>query len=130
MNAREFEEGVTFREFRMIAARESWTVESILDAVGRGTFGGPASAYFYEPPNAYLGRVLRKGHAADDDHVIPYRCLITLYVQATRLAKATARPLRRCACGCGSPVFARRLYAAASCRIRARQRSEKVTEST
>jgi hypothetical protein len=116
---REFREGVSFRDFRVIAAREGWTVDSILDHVGRGTFGGPAASPFYEPPTAYLARVLRKGHAVDDDHVIPYRCLIALYVEATRLPKARPIPLRRCACGCGSPVFGRR-YAAESCRTRGR----------
>jgi hypothetical protein len=123
LSTREFREGVAFRDFRIIAAREGWTVESILERVGRGMFGAPASSPFYEPPNAYLARVLRKGHAIDDDYVIPYGCLITLYVEATRFAKAIGEPLRRCPCGCGSPVFGHRRYAASGCRRRAQRRN-------
>lgn len=121
---REFREGVSYRDFRLIAAREGWTVESMLERVGRGTFGGPASSPFYESPAAYLTRVLRRSHAIDDDRIIPYRCLIALYVEATRLPKAHPVTLRRCACGCGSPVFGGRKYAASGCRKRAQRQRE------
>jgi|SRR5215813_3505910 len=117
---REFGEGVSFRDFRLMADRESWTVESILERVGPNAFGGPASSRWYESPRDYLVRVLRRGHTVDEDVVTPYRCLITLYVEATRLPKAHPVPLRRCGCGCGSPVFGGRKYAAESCRARGR----------
>jgi hypothetical protein len=82
----------------------------------------PAESAYYEAPKAYLHRVLRRGHAVEDEHVIPYRGLIALYVEVT-----TPRPVgddvRRCACGCGSPVRGRHRYATGACRVRAlRQR--------
>ena len=123
---REFVDGVTYREFRAMAARDGWTVERILEHVGPNAFGGPSASLAYEPPAVYLRRVLRRGHTIDDDVVIPYRCLIQLYVEETRLERAIPTGARRCSCGCGSPVFGRRNYAATSCRVRMARR--KVTD--
>jgi hypothetical protein len=101
---REFVDGVTFREFRAVAEREGWTVADILDRIGPSAFGGPSTSWFYESPTAYLTRVLRRGHTVDNDTVIPYRCLLQLYVEATRYSRAIPQAIRRCACGCGSAV--------------------------
>jgi len=116
---REFREGVTFREFRTAATRHGWTVESILDRVGPNAFGGPVTSRYYESPRTYVTRVLRRGHTVDDAYVIPYRCLIGLYVEATRLPRAIRDATRRCACRCGSPVYGRQQFASSACRARA-----------
>jgi hypothetical protein len=122
---REWSEGVTFREFRQLAQRCGWTPESVaaaLAARGANGWGGPRESPHYERSGTYLHRVLRRGHAADDDQVIPYRCVIALYVEAT--APPLLPPdVRRCRCSCGSPVYGTHAYATPGCRVRAwRQR--------
>src|SRR5262245_22387418 len=118
---REFTAGVTFRAFRQVAARRGWTVDGLLVllAARHETFGGPRESAFYEPPKAYLHRVLRRGHAGDDDHVVPYRCLIRLYVEAVTHDGRLSPGERPCVCGCGEGVRGRRQYATAACRKRA-----------
>jgi hypothetical protein len=83
---REWTEGVTFKAFRWLAMRCGWTLDTVaalLVARGANGWGGPREGPYYEAPKAYLHRVLRRGHAIDDDVVIPYRGLISLYVEAT-----------------------------------------------
>jgi hypothetical protein len=122
---REWTDGVTFREFRRLAITRGWTVEQLTERIGAGTFGAPRSSPYYEAPSAYLHRVLRRGHTIDDDLVIPYQSLIEVYIDETTAPSDGLDAGRRCACGCGSPVFGRRSYAAISCRMRAyRQRGE------
>jgi hypothetical protein len=121
----EWREGVTFRQFRWLAVRYGWTAEQLVERVGAGAFGGPRSSPYYETPAVYLARVLRKGHAIDDETVIPYSCLIRLYVNETTPRAVGRDGIRRCRCGCGTPVFGRQRYAAVSCRMRAyRERGE------
>jgi hypothetical protein len=115
---REFLDGVSFREFRAMASAYTWSVDRILEHIGPHAFGGPSTSPYYESPTAYLTRVLRPAHAVDDDLVIPYRCLIQLYVEQTRLPRATRSDSRRCRCGCGSPVWGTYHFAADSCRRR------------
>jgi hypothetical protein len=117
---REWIEGVTFKAFRWLALRVGWTpdtVAALLVAHGANGWGGPREGPYYEAPKAYLHRVLRRGHTIDDDQVIPYHGLIALYVEATTPA-AVGEEGRRCACGCGSPVFPRHRYASRTCRQR------------
>jgi len=121
---REWSEGVTFREFRQLAQRCGWTPESVaaaLAARGANGWGGPRESPHYERAGTYLHRVLRRGHAVDDDQVIPYRCLIALYVEATAPPRLPP-DVRRCGCGCGSPVYGTHAYAAPACRNRAWRR--------
>src|SRR5262245_41329667 len=91
---REWRDGVTFHAFRRLAEQCGWTAESLAERFA-GAFGGPRSDRFYETPAAYLRRVLRRGHARDDDTVIPYRCLIQLYVDATSPPQHQADQTRR-----------------------------------
>jgi hypothetical protein len=122
---RECVDGVTFGEFRRLATTRGWTVEQLVARIGAGTFGAPRSSPYYEAPSAYLQRVLRRGHMIDDDVVIPYRCLIALYVDEMNAPTNGLDAGQRCACGCGRPLFGRQSYAATSCRMRAyRQRGE------
>jgi hypothetical protein len=116
---REDTRGVTFGEFRALASVRGWTAEAVtalLAARGATGFGGPRSSPYYETPKAYLYRVLRRGHARDDAAVIPYGCLIQLYLEHVTPAPALLDAVRRCACGCGSAVFGRRRWAADACR--------------
>jgi hypothetical protein len=104
---REFIEGVTFAEFRALAARRGWTAEELAERF-KGKCGGPAESDFYERPLTYFQRVL--GHdSRTDEIVIPYRSVVEVYVNTTRLEPADPGKLvvrRRCACGCGSAAWA------------------------
>jgi hypothetical protein len=129
----EWTEGVTFKAFRGLAAQRGWTpdaVASLLAARGANGWGGPRESAYSEMPKAYLHRVLRRGHAVDDESVIPYRCLIALYVEMTA-ARAGGDDVCRCVCGCGSPVTGRHRYATGTCRVRAhrQRRVSAVTDS-
>ena len=98
----EWTEGVTFKAFRWLAAQRGWTpdmIASLLATRGANGWGGPRESAYYEAPKAYLHRVLRRGHAIDDEQVIPYCGLIALYVEATT-PRAVGDEFRRCACGC------------------------------
>jgi hypothetical protein len=118
---REFIEGVTFAEFRGLAARIGWTTEELAERF-KGKFGGPAEGDFYERPLIYLQRVLAHD-STTEGIVIPYRCLIDAYVNATRLTPADPASVvkRRCACGCGSAAWGRNRYAARPCQERGLQ---------
>jgi hypothetical protein len=123
--ARALLEGVTFGAFRQLVARRGWTAASVaaLLAARQATFGGPRSSPFYESPTAYLHRLLRRGHASDDARVIPYRCLLTLYVESIDREDVRRLGEISCRCGCGRALVGRRLYATGACRMRAlRQR--------
>lgn len=124
---REFTEGVTFRAFRQLAARRGWTVDAVLALLvrrGADRFGGPRSSPFYESPRHYVARILDRWHAHEtDDVVIPYRCLIALYVEARVQDGPRAPGDAICACGCGRAITGRYRYASGACRVRAlRQR--------
>src|SRR5262245_20481741 len=120
----EWSDGVTFKQFRWLAARCGWTpdtVASLLATRGANGWSGPRDSAYYEAPKAYLHRVLRRGHAIDDEHVIPYRCLIQLYVETTT-PRGVGEDGPRCACGCGRSVFPRHRYATRTCRQRVYRR--------
>src|SRR5262245_50976052 len=112
MRIREFVEGVTFGEFRQLAARRDWTAEELAERL-KGQFGGPVESDFYERPLTYFQRVLAHD-STTEDIMIPYRCLIEAYVNATRFTPADPASngvSRRCACGCGSAVWGKNRYA-------------------
>ncbi len=119
MPIREFVEGVTFREFRELAARVGWTAPK-LAAELKGKFGGPVQSDFYERPLTYFDRVLSPDRHTEET-VIPYRCVVELYMGTTRLNPAHRTNqivTRRCACGCGSATWGSRRYAARTCQRR------------
>jgi len=92
--SREFSEGVAFREFATLAKLKGWTAEALARE-----FPGINSP---EPSVAYFTRVL---HCRPDSGiVIPSRRMIEKYLREARIL-ITARKLRSCKCGCGSPLF-------------------------
>src|SRR5262249_48087144 len=124
---REFSDGVTFRAFRVLAARRGGSAEGVLALLARhgaDDFGAPRSSPYYESPRRYLARVLDGRAARDTDAlVIPYRGLIALYVEARVHEGPRACGDAGCGCGCGRAVTGRRRYASGPCRMRAlRQR--------
>jgi hypothetical protein len=100
---------ITFNQFRILAKRHGWTVDSLADHV-RGAI---------EEPKQTMERILKTGPA---DTVIPYTCLIQLYEKATAIPEA--RPGEQsCACGCGGRVRGKQRFATSACQRRAhRQR--------
>jgi len=118
MRIRELIEGVTFREFRELAIREGWTTQKLTDEL-KGKFGGPVHSDFYERPLRYFEQVLSPDRRKEEI-VIPYLCIIELYIAVTRLEPTDRTKIvtRRCACGCGSAVWRGRRYAARTCQQR------------
>ena len=91
---REFQEGITFRQFAEISRLMGWTVEELATE-----FKGIAEK---EPAASLFARVLR----GDPDWcvVIPFRPVILKYLRAVQHLIADGK-IRTCACGCRSPVL-------------------------
>jgi hypothetical protein len=98
---------VTFGQFRILAKRQGWSVDS-LAAFVKGEL---------DEPKRTLERILKTGPA---DTVIPYTFLIELYQKA--IAKpAEGKPTAKgyYADGCGQRVMGRQKFASDACRKRA-----------
>jgi hypothetical protein len=92
---------ITFAQFRHIAKRQGWTVDS-LAAIVKGEL---------DEPKRTIERILKTGPA---ETVIPYICLIQLYEKATVIAQALPGE-RRCACGCGGKLRGKQRFATSAC---------------
>jgi hypothetical protein len=73
-----------------------------------------------DEPKRTIERILKTGRA---DTVIPYTCLIELYLKATA-KPAEGKPTGKgyCADGCGQRVLGRQRFASDACRKRAARR--------
>jgi hypothetical protein len=110
MPVRELIEGVTQAEFRALANLLGWTADDLAQRF-KGRFVGVT---------AYFEHLLRADRRTDDT-VIPFRCVIELYITMTRRPLANVTEpivIRRCACGCGSAAWAGRRYVAPTCQQR------------
>jgi hypothetical protein len=96
---------VTFGQFRLLAKRQNWTVDSLVAFV-KGQL---------EEPKRTIERILKIGPV---DTVIPYTCLIELY-QKTLLKPEPIHQPGYCKCGCGQRVIGRQKFATDACRKRA-----------
>jgi hypothetical protein len=101
---------VTFSQFRILAKRHGWTVNS-LAAFVKGEL---------DDPKRTIKRILKTGPT---DTVILYTCLIELYLKATA-KPAEGKPPGKgfCADGCGQRVIGRQRFASDACRKRAARR--------
>jgi hypothetical protein len=101
---------ITFGQFRLLAKRQNWTVESLAAFV---------KAELDEPKRT-LERILKTGPV---ETVIPYTCLIEVYLGATA-KPAEGKPTGKgfCADGCGQRMIGRQKFASDACRKRAARR--------
>jgi hypothetical protein len=98
---------ITFKQFRDVAKRLGWTIDSLADQV-RGEI---------DEPRRTIERILKTGPS---ETVIPYTCLIELYQNAAA-TPANWKPTGKgyCADGCGQRVMGRQKFASDACRKRA-----------
>lgn len=101
---------VTFKDFRSIAERRGYTVESLVDLF-RGKI---------EEPREFFNRVMTgKGGKADvGDTVIPFKSVLAQF----REWHSFEGHRRFCACECGNPVFGAKKWATPACRKRAQRK--------
>jgi hypothetical protein len=108
---------ITFGRFRHVAKQMGWTVEWLLEQV-KGEI---------DKPTDMLKRLMH-GALVDGKHqllaevVLPYSCLIQLYLRATQPVPALAGE-KACACGCGALVRGKKRWARSGCRKRVQRRA-------
>ena len=101
---------ITFNQFQALAKRRGWTVD-FLAAFVKGEL---------DEPKRTIERILKTGPA---ETVIPYTCLIELYLKATaKLAEGTPTGRGYCVDGCGQRVMGRKKFASDAYRKRAARR--------
>jgi hypothetical protein len=101
---------ITFGQFRALAKRRGWTVDSLASWV-KGEL---------DEPKRTLERLLKTGPA---ETVIPYPCLTERYLKATATpAEGTTTGQGVCADGCGQQVLGRQKFARDACHNRAARR--------
>jgi hypothetical protein len=99
---------ITFNQFRHVAKRQGWTIDSLAAFVKDEL----------DEPKRTIERILKTGPA---DTVIPYACLIELYLKTLIKPEPIHRP-GHCECGCGQRVIGRQKFASDACRKRAARR--------
>jgi hypothetical protein len=104
---------VTFKDFAALAKKRGHTAESLADRF-RGKI---------ENASEFFERVMTcRSHGEDRSGVVvPYRSVIEFYLEELHYFGDSHEKHRRCACGCGAPVFDRKKWASPSCR----QKTEK-----
>ena len=110
---------VTFKDFAAIAKKRGHSPESLAELF-RGKI---------EEPREVFERVMACRYKGEDRSgvVIPYRSVIEFYQAELHYFQDSNTKQRRCACGCGLPVFDRQKWATPGCRQREARR--KVTDT-
>jgi hypothetical protein len=101
---------VTFKDFAAIAKKRGHSPESLAE-IFRGKI---------EEPREFFERVMGCRYKGEDRSgvFIPYRSVIGFYRQELHCFADSNTKQRRCACGCGLPVFDRQKWATPGCRQR------------
>ena len=109
---------VTFKDFAMVARRRGHTCESLAERFRRKI----------ENASEFFDRAMACRYKGEDrsDVVIPYRSVIEFYRAELHYFGDSHEEHRRCACGCGYPVFDWKKWASPGCRQRVARR--KVTD--
>jgi hypothetical protein len=99
---------ITFKDFATVAKKRGHTAESLEDRF-RGKI---------ENPSEFFERVMTCRYHGEDRSsvVIPYGSVIEFYSQELHYFGDSHEKHRRCACGCGAPVFDRKKWALPGCR--------------
>jgi hypothetical protein len=110
-------EQVTFKDFAAVAKKRGHTAESLANRF-RGKIEN--SSEFFE-------RVMTCKYKGEDRSwvVIPYRSVIEFYNEELHYFGDSHAKHRRCACGCGAPVFDRKKWASSACKKRIQRNSER-----
>jgi hypothetical protein len=108
---------VTFKEFAAVAKKRGLTVESLGDRF-RGKI---------ENPSEFFERVMSCKYKHEDRSyvVIPYRSVIEFYLEELHYFGDSHAQHRRCACGCGAPVFDHKKWASPACKKRIQRNGER-----
>jgi len=107
---------VTFKDFAMLAMKRGHTSASLAEL-----FRGKV-----EDPRELFERVMSCRYKGEDrsEVVIPYRSVIEFYRQELHYFQDSHDDHRRCACGCGAPVFDRKKWATPACKKRMQRNPE------
>jgi hypothetical protein len=111
---RELLEGVRFEDFAQLAKKKGWSVDDLAEEF-RGKFGGKPGERSYEQPRSFFERIF--AGKPSPDSVIVYHSVIEKYLKAVQYSALDGH-VRRCECGCGSPVWGRKRTATDACRQR------------
>jgi len=104
---------VTFKDFSDLARRRRWTPQSLAEKFRRRI----------EAPMEFLSRCLSGRYPAV---VIPYRCIVDFCRREIAIEQQRSGNGKKCACGCGLPVFDRKKWALPGCKKRTARK--KVTD--
>ena len=109
---------ITFKEFSTLAKKRGHNAESLAEL-----FRGKV-----EEPREFFERVMSCKYRGEDrsDVVIPYRSVIAFYQAELHYFADINAKHRRCACGCGQPVFDWAKWATPGCKKKM-QRGESLT---
>ena len=101
---------ITFKEFAALARKRGHTAESLANRFKRE----------FESPAEFFERAMSCKYRNGDrsEVVIPYRSVIEFYSQELHYFGDSNAKYRRCACGCGVPVFDRKKWASPACKKR------------
>jgi len=107
---------LTFKDFANLAKRRGHGSESLAERF-RGKIEGASE--FFE-------RVMTCRYKAEERSgvVIPYRSAIEFYRTELHYFGDSHEEHRRCACGCGAPVFDRKKWALPACKKRMQRNPE------
>jgi hypothetical protein len=110
MKARRRREPMTFKDFATLARNRGHSAESLAELF-RGKI---------EEPREFFARVMACRWKGEDrsDVVIPYGSVIVFYQAELHYFSDSNAKHKKCACGCGLPVFDRKKWATPGCRQR------------
>ena len=108
---------ITFKDFATLARNRGHTAESVAERF-RGKI---------EEPREFFERVMTCKYKHEDRSyvVIPYRSVIEFYLEELHYFGDSHAQHRRCACGCGAPVFDRKKWASPACKKRIQRNGER-----
>jgi hypothetical protein len=108
---------VTFKDFAAVARKRGHTAESLADRF-RGKI---------ENASEFFERVMTYRYHREDRSgvVVPYRSVIEFYLEELHYFGDSHKKHRRCACGCGAPVFDRKKWASPACKKRIQRNGER-----
>jgi hypothetical protein len=108
---------ITYKDFAPLARNRGQTAESLAERF-RGMIEEPRE--FFE-----LIMTCKYKHEDRSYVVIPYRSVIEFYLEELHYFGESHAKHKRCACGCGAPVFDRKKWASSACKKRIQRAAER-----
>jgi hypothetical protein len=109
---------ITFGQFRRGAQQREWSLEWLVEQY-QGEIDRPTDTV----RRVLQGTIVAGQHVSMAEVVLPYRCLIELYQQATTVVPALPGE-EACPCGCGAALRGKQVYASDACRKRVIRRAQ------